>query len=265
MVSLLDDSEQRLLAASYADVTLDECYPYHWFDMPNGETVVGSWDLRQNWRAYLGEIAVAGRRVFEPGPASGYLTMQMAASGADVVVFDLPRGEAPDLLPIPGRDMASVRAETAAGIERVLKSWWYFRRVLGWQAEAVYGDIYRLPDGIGRFDVTLLGAILLHLRDPFRAVQQVAAITDRTIVVTDLLRRDIGENSYLEFCPHPELNHPMIWWYVSPGAISRMLRAVGFEPVRMTTHNHNFHASLEADKASTLEFFTIVAERRCAP
>jgi hypothetical protein len=169
----LDDSKQRLLAASYADVTLDECYPYHWFDMPNGETVVGSWDLRQNWRAYLGDVAVKGRRVFESGPASGYLTMQMATSGADVVVFDLPRGEAPDLLPIPGRDVASVRAEKAVDIERVLKSWWYFRRVFGWQAKAVYGDIYRLPDGLARFDVTLLGAILLHLRDPFRAIEQV--------------------------------------------------------------------------------------------
>jgi O-methyltransferase len=191
--------------------------------------------------------------------------MQMAASGADVVVFDLPRGKAPDLLPIPGRDMASVRAETAAGIERVLKSWWYFRRAFKWQAGVVYGDIYRLPDDLGRFDVTLLGAILLHLRDPFRAIQQVAAITDRTIVVTDLLQREFGGNSYLEFCPHPELNHAMGWWYISPGAISRMLRIVGFEPVRLTTHSHNFHASLEADKFSTLEFFTVVAERIGGP
>jgi hypothetical protein len=89
-------------------------------------------------------------------------------------------------------------------------------------------------------------------------------ITDQTIVVTDLLRRDIG-HSYMEFCPHPEFNNAMGWWYMSPGAISRMLRIVGFEPVRLTTHSHNFHASLEADKFSTLEFFTVVAERRGAP
>jgi O-methyltransferase len=259
--SLLDESEQPPLATRFANVTFADCYPYHWFDLPSGQIVVGSWDLRRNWRAYLGGVNFAGMRVFEPGPASGYLTMQMETMGADVVTFDLPPGTPPDLLPLPGRDMAEVALEAAARIDRVRNSWWYFKRALGWRAKAVYGDIYNLPNYLGRFDVTVMAAILLHLANPFRAIQQIASVTDKIICITDLLNREFADRAYMEFSPHPESGDPMTWWYISPHAVGRMLRAAGFENIRMTSHKHNHHPSLAADSFSTLEFYTLVAER----
>ena len=39
-------------------------------------------------------------------------------------------------------------------------------------ANVMYGTVYQIPEAIGRFDVGTLGSILLHLRDPFLAMQQ---------------------------------------------------------------------------------------------
>jgi hypothetical protein len=260
-VSPLGELEQYRLAMHYEKVTIADCHPYHWFDMPNGETVVGSWDLRKNWRAYLGDVDFAGMRVFEPGPASGFLTMMMEAMGAEVVAFDLPPGTAPDLLPSPDRDIADAAVRVAAAIDRIRNSWWYFHRAFNLRAKATYGDIYNLPNYLGKFDATVVAAILLHLANPFRAIQQIASITDKTLVITDLLHEAFGEGAYMEFAPHPENHDPMTWWYISHHAISRMLQAVGFRNIRMTQSDHNHHPALTAEKFSTLRFYTLVAER----
>ena len=55
-------------------------------------------------------------------------------------------------------------------MERVRNSWWYSHQRLGSHAQVVYGDIYRLPSDIGRFDVATFGSILMHLSRPFAAL-----------------------------------------------------------------------------------------------
>jgi hypothetical protein len=108
-----------------------------------------------------------------------------------------------------------------------------------------------------------VAAILLHLSNPFRAIQQIASVTTKTIVITDLWNERLAESGSgaMEFAPHPESDDPMTWWYISPRAITRMLLAVGFSKIRMTTHNHNHHPSLTAENFSTLRCYTLVAER----
>ena len=55
----------------------------------------------------------------------------------------------------------------------------------------VYGDVYALPEDIGRFDVVILGAILEHLADPIRALASVAKHAGKTIVInTDYIDSD---------------------------------------------------------------------------
>ncbi len=257
----LGAAEQLRLASRHEKLTLSDCYPYHWFDMPNGDKVVGSWDLRRNWQSYLGNYNFTGKRVFEPGPASGFLTMKMEHSGAEVVAFDLPPGAPPDLLPSPKRDMAKTAIEMGAAIDRVRNSWWYFHRAFNLKAKATYGDIYNLPDDLGRFDVTVVAAILLHLSNPFRAIQQFASITDKAIIIADLVHDKFDDQPYMEFAPHPDSSDPMTWWYISPHSIKRMLAAVGFSKIKMTESIHNHYPTLTADNAVPLKFYTLVAER----
>lgn len=260
--SPLSTEDQKKLADSFASVELKDCYVYHWFDLPDGRTITGSWDLRENWRAYLGHIDFRGLRVIEVGPASGFLSLKMEEMGAEVVAFDLPPGIPPDTLPLPGCDMDEIRAAQARAIDRVRNSWWYFRKQFNSRNKALYGDIYRLPPGIGRFDVSVLGAVLLHLENPFEAIRQVAAVTERAIVVTDLFHEQIGDRPYIEFSPAQRVvARWMCWWLLSPAAVSRMLTAVGFPVSRVFFHNHRHHPEIDAEKFATAKFFSVVAMR----
>jgi hypothetical protein len=255
----LSSEAQEELRTRYHGVTLQDCYLYHWFDMPDGQEIIGNWDLRQNWSDYLGGIDLAGRRVLEFGPASGFLTLKMEKMGAEVVAFDLPPGTPPDILPIPGIPSQQLRKSKARDIDRVRNSWWYFHRQFGSNAKAVYGDIYRLPDQIGRFDVAVFAAILLHLANPFAALQEAATVTDEMIIVTDLYPQHLGDQAVLEFSPYAQGKDPMAWWLLTPGAVTRMLAAIGFINSRVTYHEHRFHSAFKRDDFTLGKFFTVVA------
>jgi hypothetical protein len=75
-----------------------------------------------------------------------------------------------------------------AGDARGNDAWWFWHADVGSSAGIAYGDIYNLPTDLGTYDTTVFASILLHLRDPFRAVQQAAAHTANTMVITDVLR-----------------------------------------------------------------------------
>jgi hypothetical protein len=257
----LGSEVQAELRTRHQDVKLEDCYLYHWFDMPDGTEIAGSWDLRDKWKEYLGGVNLEGLRVLEFGPASGYLTLKMEEMGAKVVAFDLPPGTAPDILPIPGVPVEQLRQRQANAIDRVRNSWWYFHRQFGSEAKAAYGDIYQLPEWLGRFDVSVFAAILLHLANPFAALRQAAAITDRAIVVTDLFAQHLGDNAVLEFSPYAEGKDPMAWWLLTPGALTRMLIALGFPNIEVTYHEHRHHGALKREDFVVGKFFTIVATR----
>jgi methyltransferase family protein len=261
----LDDAVQQRMADAHAEVTAEECSFYHAADLPEGE-IRGAWDLRGREAVYLGDVDVAGRRVLELGPASGALTRWMEGRGADVVCFDVGYDAAIDLLPVPGCDLARDRTEAmrGEGIVGVQNSWWYLRRRLQSRAKMVYGDIYGLPGDIGRFDVAVFGAILLHLRDPFSALAQAAAIADEAVVVTDLVQGglDSDTEALVRFDPLVAPEFRAIWWALSPGAVRAMLRRLGFGAGQVTYHKQPHHLGHRLDEPQTMmEMFTVVARR----
>jgi hypothetical protein len=264
----LDSGFQQGLADAHAGVTAEACSFYHAADLPEGE-VRGAWDLRGREATYLGDAEVAGRRVLELGPASGALSRWMEGQGADVVGFDVGWDAAIDLLPAQGATPAAEardrsEAMRGQGIVGVQNSWWYLRRRLNSKAKMVYGDIYALPGDLGRFDMAVFGAILLHLRDPWSALAQAAAVTDSTIVVVDLVQGGLDSESeaVLRFDPlgSPEIR--AIWWALSPGAVVAMLRRLGFGQTRVTFHKQPHHLGHRLDEPQTMmEMFTVVASR----
>lgn len=69
--------------------SLEECCFYHTMDLPGVGMVTGDWDLRGGVSDHLGNVALAGKRVLEIGPANGFLSFEMERSGAEVVGYDL--------------------------------------------------------------------------------------------------------------------------------------------------------------------------------
>jgi tRNA (mo5U34)-methyltransferase len=107
------------------------------------------------------------------------------------------------------------------------------REALCSSVEDVCVNIHDLdPQRIGTFDLVLCLGVIYHLRDPFGALQRVAAVTRGLLILEtegDML--DIRRPA-AAFYPGDELNHDCTnWWGFNRAALLGILRAVGFREV----------------------------------
>jgi SAM-dependent methyltransferase len=255
-----------LYATSRVVSDLGECYFYHTFDLPEYGLVPGDWDLRSNVGRYFGGADFSGKRVLEVGCASGFLTFEMENRGADVVAFDLC--EDYDFHPVPYARTDHVgfqRSFKETNSRKLNNSWWLARRALGSKARVVYGTAYDIPPSIGSVDVATFGCILLHLRDPFLALQSALRLTRGTVVITEQrqmswqrrLRLWLGGPSAAAFMPDFRKTEPrVVWWYLTPTVIRRMIGVLGFEDSTVTYHSQIF-------QGRKTPMFTVVGRRTC--
>jgi hypothetical protein len=266
--------------ASPRNVTqLSDCYFYHTMDLPGFGLVEGEWDLREGIADYLGHVDFRGRRVLEVGTASGLLCFHMERCGADVVAYDLSSNQSWDIVPFAQGDTPDVAHGRKHHIDRINNSYWLAHRVLKSQARVVYGTVYNVPQEIGAVDVATFGSILLHMRDPFLALQNVLSLTREAVVVTEICAPEYGSLARLravlgraplkrarwladslrprglEFRPDFATQEPKeTWWHFTPQPIIRMLGVLGFSRTTLTYHTQKW-------QRSPVELFTVVGYR----
>jgi SAM-dependent methyltransferase len=231
--------------------------------------VRGEWDLRGRELDDLGRVNVAGIRVLELGPASGHLSFFMERQGAaEVVVNDLSPQQPGDVVPYAARDTAAILDQRKALIARLNNGFWFAHRAFGSRAKVIHGAVYDLPEAAGSFDIGVATSILLHLRDPFRCLERLAARVTRTLVITDKL----PETSEFERDP---LNGQRValfvreatpnglwdtWWKLAPATIAEMLRILGFQQLEFSAHTQVYHPPAR-EHPTFQPLFTIVAHR----
>ena len=209
-----------------------QCQFYHRMDVPGVGEVGGQWDLRKCIRQYLGDYEFAGKRVLDAGTASGFLTFEMEKLGAEVVSFDMDDGGEWDVVPQkfvrtnPEAYMKQVREDH----RRLKNAYWFTHQQLASKARAYYGDIYNLPKGLGRFDAAVMGMIISHLRDPFRAIYSVAQLCDRHLIITNQVYK--GKDAVACFAPTTENQAERVWWIFTEKCICQMLSVMGFDVIR---------------------------------
>jgi len=259
----LEPAFQARLAAERAAFDRGDCDFYHATVLRSGEVIEAPWDLRGREDAYLGGIDVGGKRVFELGPASGYLTFHMEKAGAEVVAFEVGFDRSVDMLPFPGQDVVTKRDALMHYIGAVQNSWWFVHRDRQSAAKIVYANVYDLPGDLGTFDVAVFGAVLLHLRDPWTALSQVASRTTGAIIITDTVSDPAAdpERNVMRFDPSgPDAE--TVWWEISPGALMAMLRRLGFAKTTLTRHTQLHYMAHDMTKDPVeMNMYTLVAER----
>jgi hypothetical protein len=242
--------------------SLNECWFYHVMELPGHGEVPGQWDLRNGVDAYLGHVSVAGKRILEVGTASGFLCFEMEKRGAEVIAYDLSENELWDIVPFDGKVTEDNAQRARRMIKKLNNSWWFARNILKSKANVVYGSVYDIPIEIGEVDISTFGCILLHLRDPFLALQRAAAITTRTMIVTDLVWGGSPETiPDISFYPDPDQDkrgQAETWWHFSPSLISRYLKILGFRNTEISYHQQ-IHQGI--DGPAKLNLFTVVGNR----
>src|SRR5262249_36621471 len=138
---------------------------------------------------YLGGVSFAGKRVLDVGTASGCLSFHMEREGAEVVSFDLSDAHCWDTVPYAGTDVLQSNRMSQANLRRINNSYWFCHRAYQSKNRVVYGTVYTIPRDIGPVDVAVYGSILLHLRDPFLALQTGLQLVKDTVIVADVIPR----------------------------------------------------------------------------
>ncbi len=236
-----------------------DCHFYHVVEIPGyGLTTGTMWDLRDNVDAYLGGVELAGKRVLEIGPASGYLTFYMESKGAEVVSVELPPDHAWDVVPDARIDLDAFVAEVSDGIEHVRNAYWFTHERVGSKARVYYGDIYALPEELGHFDYAVICAVLLHVRDPLRVVEQCARLADN-LLITDAHYPDIPDDKpYMSWFSTKEEPVPHVWWKLGPQLFVRFAEVLGFSESTVSFHEQIYVADGPPRPGS---FFTVVSTR----
>lgn len=94
-----------------------------------------------------------------------------------------------------------------------------------------------VPASVGVFDIVLFAGVLYHLRHPFQALEQVARLASKTLIVeTHLDAQDLNRPAMI-FYPGKELNGDRSnWWGPNCECVLAMLRDIGFKNVVHTVH-----------------------------
>ena len=202
---------------------------YHTLELAPGVVTPGWFDTREVPSRLPIPASLAGRRCLDLGTFDGFWAFEMERRGAAEVValdvldphgWDWPADSDPAVV-----EALAARKRGGAGFELA-------RRALGSRVERIERSVYELdPDRDGRFGFVYLGSLLLHLRDPVRALERVRAVLEGELLIVDVV------DPWLSLL-HPRRPLATLdargrpwWWQSNLAGLQRMVRAAGLRPV----------------------------------
>ena len=207
---------------------------YHTIELPGGVVTPGWFDLRSVVDK-LPWPEVSGKRCLDVGTYDGFLAFELERRGAaEVVALDIANHEDWDWPP-------DVRAEgpehlaLIAGPEKGV-GFRIARDALGSSIEKVDMSIYELDHArMGSFDVVVCGSLMLHLRDPLRALEAIRGVCTGEFMSSEEV--DLGLTLMHPRRPLAKLKGSggqLQWWVPNVAGHRRMVFAAGFELLRTT-------------------------------
>jgi tRNA (mo5U34)-methyltransferase len=207
---------------------------YHTLELAPGVVTPGWFDLRPVAGQVL-PASLAGKRCLDVGTFDGFWAFEMEKRGAaEVLAVDIVDPRAWDWPITSGDALVDIledRKQGGRGFEIAAEA---FGSQAGYRECSVY-DLD--PVEHGRFDFVFMGSLLLHLRDPIRALERLRGVCapDGTVCTMDAidptLTRLFPRKALAQFDGE---GRPW-WWMPNIAAYERMVRAAGLEPVGSAT------------------------------
>lgn len=197
---------------------------YHTLELAPGVVTPG-W---QDTRPVAGGLPwpdLRGLRCLDVGTFDGFWAFELERRGGETVAVDVldpeewdwPHGSDPAV-------KAAIGARKARG-----RGFEIAQAALGTRVERLECSVYDLdPETHGRFDFVYVGSLLVHLRDPVRALERVRAVCAGTLMVVD------GIDLLLTLA-HPTRAVATLdgrgrpwWWHVNQAGLRQLVEAAGF-------------------------------------
>jgi SAM-dependent methyltransferase len=207
---------------------------YHTMELAPGVVTPGWFDLRSMVRK-MPWPDVRGMRCLDVGTYDGFLAFELERRGAgEVVAIDIPDPAAwdwpPDVRASGGENLAKLAGPDKSKGFRIAAD------ALGSRVTYRAVSVYDLdPSALGMFDVVVCGSLLLHLRDPLRALWAIRGVcggwllsseqVDLSLTVAHRRRAVLSLEGVGALCQ---------WMIPNVAGHRRMITASGFEVVRGT-------------------------------
>ncbi len=192
----------------------------------------GHVDLRKTAATVLPSL-LEGSRALDVGTFDGFWAFELERRGASVVAIDTETVDANEWPPL---HRARLEDEARNLDLRLGRGFELAADVLGSNAQRVICDVYDLSQETtaGAVDLAFSGAILLHLRDPVKALERMLSVLapGGTLIILE----PVSVTSSVLAPRRPIANFravsdSFIWWYPNLCALTAWLRAAGFRDV----------------------------------
>ncbi len=217
---------QAELSRSELEQALDREW-YHTIELAPGIVTPGWFDTRRVASRLPFPTSLEDRRCLDVATFDGFWAFEMERRGAAEV-------HAIDVLDPRGWDWPVTSAEdTIQAINRRKEGGRGFdvaHRALGSNVTFEERSVYDLDSAeVGEFDLVYVGSLLLHLRDPVRALERVRAVCSGQLLLVDNIHLPLTllhpRRAVADF---DGAGRPW-WWKANLAALARMVRAAGFE------------------------------------
>ena len=186
----------------------------HRIDLGQEVVTPGLWDTPQILERLRVPADLTGQTVLDVGCWDGFYSFEAERRGARRVL-------ATDSFTWQGKSWGSKNGFELA------------RRALNSRVEDLEVDVLDLSaEKIGVFDVVLFLGVLYHMKHPMLALERVASVTGRLLIVETVIDLLYVPGDALRFYPGAQLNEDESNWFgPTPSAVEAMLRLVGFSRV----------------------------------
>lgn len=210
---------------------------YHTLELAPGVVTPGMFDLRAVVGRYHLPPDMTGMRALEVGTWDGFWAFEMERRGAaTVTAIDI---EDPLRWDWPPQAAFGSASDARLGYLRTFKSgaasFALAREALGSSVDRIDCSVYDLdPEIHGTFDVIFLGSLLLHLRDPIRALDRVRGVCGGEAVFAESIELLPSLTRPRTAVARLEGLDESWWWQPNAAGFRRMVRSAGFEILEQT-------------------------------
>jgi tRNA (mo5U34)-methyltransferase len=202
---------------------------YHTLELAPGIVTPGWFDTRRIVPELPFPPSLAGKRCLDVGTFDGFWAFEMERRGArEVVAIDLLDHARADWPP-------NTRPETVETISRHKRGGGGFELASEWLGSSVLRRELSVYDvdrqRLGSFDFVYIGSLLLHLRDPVRALDRLRGVCTGELLIVDTIDLLLT----LIFPRRPVASLDMQgrpwWWTCNTAGIVRMSEAARFRVI----------------------------------
>ncbi|MGH2458072.1 MAG: class I SAM-dependent methyltransferase [Chloroflexota bacterium] len=205
---------------------------YHTVDLGNGVVTPGFVDHRDQVKLYGLPDSLEGKRCLDVATFDGFWAFEMEKRGAaEVIGIDVHSLADCDYPTNFRREYLNARPNEIKG-----RGFAYAKRARHSKVKRRVMSVYELsPETIGTFDFVFMSDLMLHLREPLRALEAVWSVTRGEAIIADAYDKDLeasGLANSIRFLLGLDDYSGCFWWNFTSTALEVMLRIARFQDVQ---------------------------------